>query len=298
MADLSWWKSPNYLAAEKKLQEEGIAQMERQERQAKRERNAALLSDIARVGAQLWAHEGGAWKIDRNTPATTAANSRLQAVRDKNAANMMLYAQRRQEAKQKDAEDARNKHKLQLTLEQQQRENELAQAKAAAAAQQQQFDNAMKIQQAGETKRHNEATEKNQREREARLRNQQSGGGGNKKDTAPIYTLNADGTKTEYPVSEYGDLAIATAYNKVIAEAPSFAVRLIDSQKKDKGVNKSPSKEEMLAAIAAYNNWRTSGSYDWRPGTGVWLPNAQENNDASRKQKKAYSKESNKGKGY
>lgn len=169
MADLSWWKSPNYLAAEKKLQEEGIAQMEKQERQAKRERNAALLSDIARVGAQLWAHEGGAWKIDRNTPATTAANSRLQAVRDKNAANMMLYAQRRQEAKQKDAEDARNKHKLQLTLEQQQRENELAQAKAAAAAQQQQFDNAMKIQQAGETKRHNEATEKNQREREARL---------------------------------------------------------------------------------------------------------------------------------
>ena len=151
MADLSWWKSPNYLAAEKKLQEEGIAQMEKQERQAKRERNAALLSDIARVGAQVWAHDGGAWKIDKNTPATTAANSRLQAVRDKNAANMMLYAQRRQEAKQKDAEDARNKHKLQLTLEQQQ------------------FDNAMKLRNAAETMRHNEATEKNQREREARL---------------------------------------------------------------------------------------------------------------------------------
>lgn len=297
MADLSWWKSPNYLAAEKKLQEEGIAQMEKQERQAKRERNAALLSDIARVGAQVWAHDGGAWKIDKNTPATTAANSRLQVVRDKNAANMMLYAQRRQEAKQKDAEDARNKHKLQLTLEQQQLENELAQAKAAAAAQQQKFDNALKLRNADETERHNEATEKNQREREARLRNQQSGGGGNKKDTAPIYTLNADGTKTEYPVSEYGDLAIATAYNKVIAEAPSFAVRL-RANNKDVGVNKSPSKEEMFAAIAAYNNWRASGSYDWRPGTGVWLPNAQEKNDANHKQKKAYSKESNKGKGY
>lgn len=169
MADLSWWKSPNYLAAEKKLQEEGIAQMEKQERQAKRERNAALLSDIARVGAQVWAHDGGAWKIDRNTPATTAANSRLQAVRDKNAANMMLYAQRRQEAKQKDAADAMAKHKMQLSLEQQQLENELAQAKAAAAQQQQQFDNAMKLRNAAETMRHNEATEKNQREREARL---------------------------------------------------------------------------------------------------------------------------------
>lgn len=297
MADMNWWKSPNYLAAEKKLQEEGIAQMERQERQAKRERNAALLSDIARVGAQVWAHDGGAWKIDKNTPAATAANSRLQEVRDRNAANMMLYAQRRHEAKQKDAEDARNKHKMQLSLEQQQLENELAQAKAAAAQQQQQFDNAMKLRNAAETMRHNEATEKNQREREARLWNQQSSGGGEK--TAPIYALNADGTKTEYPVSEYGDLAIAAAYNKVVSEAPSFAVRLRDSQKKDKGVNKSPSKEEMLAAIAAYNNWRTSGSYDWRPGTGVWLPNAQEKNDAKPKQKKAYSKESNnKGKGY
>ena len=295
MADLSWWKSPNYLAAEKKLQEEGIAQMEKQERQAKRERNAALLSDIARVGAQVWAHDGGAWKIDKNTPATTAANSRLQAVRDKNAASMMLYAQRRQEAKQNDAEDARSKQKLQLTLEQQQRENELAQAKAAAAQQQQQFDNAMKIQQLAETKRNNDLQDKSRREREARLWNQQSSGGGEK--TAPIYALNADGTKTEYPVSEYGDLAIAAAYNKVVSEAPSFAVRLRDSQKKDKGVNKSPSKEEMLAAIAAYNNWRTSGSYDWRPGTGVWLPNAQEN-DAKPKQKKAYSKEFNKGKGY
>lgn len=297
MANMSWWKSPNYLAAEKKLQEEGIAQMEKQERQAKRERNAALLSDIARVGAQLWAHEGGAWKIDRNTPATTAANSRLQAVRDKNAANMMLYAQRRQEAKQKDAADAMAKHKMQLSLEQQQRENELEQAKAAAAAQQQKFDNAMKIQQAGETKRHNEATEKNQREREARLWNQQSSGGGNKKDTAPIYTLNADGTKTEYPVSEYGDLAIAAAYNKVIAEAPSFAVGLRYNNK-DVGVNKSPSKEEMLAAIAAYNNWRASGSYDWRPGTGVWLPNAQQQGGKQTGEKRAYKKESNKGKGY
>lgn len=169
MADLSWWKSPNYLAAEKALQEEGKKQMERQERQARRERNAALLSDIARVGAQMWAHDGGAWKIERTTPSAIAANSRLQEVRDRNAANMMLYAQRRQEAKRKDDEDVINRHRMQLTLEQQQRENEQAQAKAAAAAQQQRFDNALKLKSADETKRHNEAMEKNQREREARL---------------------------------------------------------------------------------------------------------------------------------
>ena len=270
---MSWWKSPNYLAAEEALQEEGKKQMERQERQARRERNAALISDIARVGAQMWAHDGGAWKIERATPSAIAANGRLQEVRDRNAANMMLYALRRQEAKQKDAADAMAKHKMQLTLEQQQRENELAQAKAAAAAQQQQFSNMIKVQQLAETKRNNDLQDKSRREREARLLKQQSSGGGGKKDTAPIYTLNADGTKTEYPVSEYGDLAIATAYNKVVSEVPSFAVRLKGEYKE--GVNKTPSKEEMLAAIAAYNNWRTSGSYDWRPGTGVWLPNAQ-----------------------
>lgn len=164
MADLSWWRSPNYLAAEKALQEEGKKQMERQEARARRDRNAALLSDIARVGAQVWAHDGGAWKIDRATPSAIAANSRLQEVRDRNAANMMLYAQRRQEAKRKDDEDAMNRHRMQLTLEQQQRENEQAQAKAAAAAQQQRFDNALKLQSADETKRHNEAMEKIQRE--------------------------------------------------------------------------------------------------------------------------------------
>lgn len=273
MANMSWWKSPNYLAAEERLQEEGIAQMEKQERQAKRERNAALLSDIARVGAQLWAHEGGAWKIDRNTPATTAANSRLQAVRDKNAANMMLYAQRRQEAKQKDAADAMAKHKMQLSLEQQQRENELAaqqqrlaQAKAAAAQQQQLFDNALKLRNADETKRSNEAREKIQREREARLLKQQSGGGGDKKTTAPIYTLNADGTKTEYPVSEYGDLAIATAYHKVITENPSLKPKRLDEFGR-LVEDSNPNEKVMLSVIAAYNNLRASGSSGIDPAT-------------------------------
>lgn len=254
MADLSWWKSPNYLAAEKRLQEEGIAQMEKQERQAKRERNAALLSDIARVGAQVWAHDGGAWKIDKNTPATTAANSRLQAVRDKNAANMMLYAQRRQEAKQKDAEDARYKHKLQLTLEQQQRENELAQAKAAAAAQQQQFDNEMKLRNADETERHNEAIEKNQREREARLWNQQSSGRGKK---APVYLLNDDGTKTEFPESEYGTLALGNAYYQLIKDHPEYKVKKVVLDSYGRGTKivdvEFPSAAQMSAAIGNYN---------------------------------------------
>lgn len=254
MADMSWWKSPNYLAAEKRLQEEGIAQMEKQERQAKRERNAALLSDIARVGAQVWAHDGGAWKIDKNTPATTAANSRLQAVRDKNAANMMLYAQRRQEAKQKDAEDARNKHKLQLTLEQQQRENELAQAKAAATAQQQQFDNEMKIQQLAETKRNNDLQDKSRREREARLWNQQSGGGGKK---APVYLLNDDGTKTEFPESEYGTLDVENAYYQLIKDHPEYKVKKMVSDSYGRGTKivevEFPSAAQMSAAIGNYN---------------------------------------------
>lgn len=295
--ELAWWRSPNYLAAEEALQEEGKKQMERQEARARRERNAALLSDIARVGAQVWAHDGGAWKIDRATPSAIAANSRLQEVRDRNAANMMLYAQRRQEAKRKDDEDAMNRHRMQLTLEQQQRENEQAQAKAAAAAQQQRFDNALKLKSADETKRHNEAMEKNQREREARLWLQQGGGGGGspKDKIAPIYVLNADGSRTEYPVSEYGDLALSTAYNKVIADAPWLISKV------QVGSNRiveapSPSKEQMLTAIAKYNNWRAQVVGTQLPiSTTPWLYGEQ-GDERRQPLKKAY--KNNKGKGY
>lgn len=290
--ELAWWHSPNYLAAEEALQEEGKKQMERQEARARRERNAALLSDIARVGAQMWAHDGGAWKIDRATPSAIAANSRLQEVRDRNAANMMLYTQRRQEAKRKDGEDVMNRHRMQLTLEQQQREYELARAKADAAAQQQRFDNALKLESADETKRHNEAMEKNKREREARLWLQQGGGGGKPKNkVAPIYVLNADGSRTEYPVSEYGDLSLSTAYNKVIADAPWLIAkvqvnggRMVEAP--------SPSKEQMLTAIAKYNNWRAQGGGTQLPiNTTPWLYGEQG-------ERQPPYKKNNKGKGY
>lgn len=277
MADLSWWRSPNYLAAEKALQEEGKKQMERQEARARRERNAALLSDIARVGAQVWAHDGGAWKIDRVAPSAIAANSRLQEVRDRNAANMMLYAQRRQEAKRKDDEDAMNRHRMQLTLEQQR------------------FDNALKLKSADETKRHNEAMEKNQREREARLWLQQGGGGGGsmKDKVAPIYVLNADGSRTEYPVSEYGDLAISTAYNKVIADAPWLTAKVQVDRKIVEAP--SPTKEQMLTAIAKYNNWRAQGWTQLPINVTPWLYGEQ-GNEKRQPPKKAY--KNNKGKGY
>lgn len=172
--DMSWWKQPDFVAAEKALQAQGRQQMATQERQARRELNATLLSDIARMGGQIWANKGGAWKIDRTEPASAAANTRLRELRNRNAAMMMQYAERMQEAKRRDAADAANKERTRITLQQQAdkaaadeayRKQQLAQKQAELAAQQRQKQaeldatQAYRMQQLAETQRHNKAQE-------------------------------------------------------------------------------------------------------------------------------------------
>ena len=138
--DMSWWQSPDYVAKEEALQAQAKEYMKTAEQRAVRDRNAAMIGDIARLGAQAWAKKGGAWNIDKATPASAAANTKLQELRDKNAANMLMYAQRMQEAQGKDRADAMNKKQFELELEQQDAANELARAKAAAEAQKDQND--------------------------------------------------------------------------------------------------------------------------------------------------------------
>lgn len=137
--DMSWWRSPNYVQAELALQQQAKSTMAQQQRRAENERRVALLGDIARLGAQTWAKSGGAWMIPATEPQSAAANTRLQQLRDKHAADMLAYSQRLQQARLADSQDAMKKEEKRMDLSKEQ-------AATAAAAQQQAFDNAVKLQ--------------------------------------------------------------------------------------------------------------------------------------------------------
>lgn len=137
--DMNWWQSPNYTQAEQALQQQAQATMQQQKRRALNERRAALLGDIARLGAQTWAKSGGAWMIPKTESQTAAANNRLQQLRDKHAADMLAYSQRLQQARLADKQDQMRKEQTRQAIAKEQ-------AATAAAAQQQAFDNAVTMQ--------------------------------------------------------------------------------------------------------------------------------------------------------
>lgn len=137
--DMSWWHSPNYTQAEQALQQQAQATMQQQQRRAENERKVALLGDIARLGAQTWAKSGGAWMIPKTESQAAAANTRLQQLRDKHAADMLAYSQRLQQARLADKQDQMRKEQTRMALEKEK-------AATAAAAQQQAFENAVTLQ--------------------------------------------------------------------------------------------------------------------------------------------------------
>ena len=98
-----------------------------QERRAKRDRDMAIISDIANLVTKGAAMHGGAWKIDKEEARSAAANDRLRALRESNSKLLAEYARQRMEAadaarKERNAEKkaeydaAVNKAKLEASI--------------------------------------------------------------------------------------------------------------------------------------------------------------------------------------
>lgn len=89
--------------------EEQIAQAQKsaaeQERRAKRDRDMAILSDIANLVTKGAAMHGGAWKIDKEEARSAVANEKLRALRESNSKLLAEYARRRIEAADADRKD-------------------------------------------------------------------------------------------------------------------------------------------------------------------------------------------------
>lgn len=151
--------------------ERGIVEAEKKaaeiEKQAKRDRDMALIGDMAHLVSQGAAMHGGAWKIGQTQNESAKGNERLRALREKNAAQTAAFAKERaalMEAKRKE----QNAQKLaRYNAELEAYKNAQAQANADRDF--------------AEKERHNKEIEKNDRAREQRLAEQ---GGAAKKSQA------------------------------------------------------------------------------------------------------------------
>lgn len=139
--------------------ERGIAEAEKKaveiERQAKRDRDMALIGDMAHLVSQGAATHGGAWKIGQTQNESAKGNERLRQLREKNAAQTAAFAKERaalMEAKRKE-QNAQKLAKYNAEVEAQKRE---------------------------ETERHNKALEDIRREEQERLWKQYGNRGGGK----------------------------------------------------------------------------------------------------------------------
>lgn len=187
--------------------ERGIAEAEKKaaeiERQAKRDRDMALIGDMAHLVSQGAAMHGGAWKIGQTQNESAKGNERLRVLREKNAAQTAAFAKERaalMEAKRKE-QNAQKLAKYNAELE----AFKSAQAQANADR-----DYA-------EKKRHNEETEKIQREREQRLA---GGGSGVNRD---VYLINDDGTKKVFKYTDSPN-NVRDAYVWLYTNYPEYAV--------------------------------------------------------------------------
>lgn len=200
---LSWWYTPNYLKATEELQAAGRERMKLEEKRAERNRNIALLGDMARLVGQMYVRNGGGY-VEKFTPQTQIENEKLAAIRDKNAAQIMAYSKELQAARRADAENFAKRLQTEQKIEQ---DIKAAEAKAKKEAD----DRAWEQYKQDKTEEYREAQLELAKAREARLKAQ--GGGKNK---GLIVTF-PDGNRVEYSDDIQGDGSIYEAYEDLKA---------------------------------------------------------------------------------
>lgn len=116
-SDMSWWQSPNLVAEQEKYEAAVNSRMEADEARAKRMRNAAIIGDIARLVAQAYSLGKGGTKIKEFTPATSTANEKIQALRDKHSAQLAEFVKQRAAAREAERVDNNAKGKMKAELD-------------------------------------------------------------------------------------------------------------------------------------------------------------------------------------
>ena len=103
--NLPWWKTPNYVEAEKAYQEEAKKASDREMQRARRQRNALMMGDLANVLMQTSAANGGVWNISKVNPASAKANDRINELYGDQAKQAQMFAERMMRAQDKERQE-------------------------------------------------------------------------------------------------------------------------------------------------------------------------------------------------
>ena len=127
-----WWQTPEYLGEVNRRAADAEKRAEQDRKRAVRQRNAAILGDLAKLGAQMYVKAGGATRVDQFTPATEKANDKLAALRERHAAEVAAFAKERAAARQAQIADQNARMKLETSLAEADAERKRREAKEKA----------------------------------------------------------------------------------------------------------------------------------------------------------------------
>lgn len=244
--------------------ERGIMEAEKKaaeiERQAKRDRDMALIGDMAHLVSQGAAMHGGAWKIGQTQNEGAKGNERLRVLREKNAAQTAAFAKERAALM-----EAKRKEQNAQKLAQYNAELEAYKSAQTQANADRDFD---------EKVQHNRKMEKIAEAKEQRLAAQGGGGSSVNRD---VYLINDDGTKEYFKHADdannvqaaYARLPMEYKVKKAVPRTETIRGRKVyvkDSEGKqvyDYMVDLDASLEQKRQAISDYNNRELVE--DWTP---------------------------------
>lgn len=172
------------------------------EKRAKRDRDMAILGDMANLVAKGAAMHGGAWKINNDELQSAKANERLRALQQKNAAQMAEYAKMRVAANDNARKERNAMKKAQYDTDVEAYKREQAQANTLARLEEQE--------------RHNRAMEGTA---QARLEQQ----GEKENASSKKYSSFKVGDKV-FAYDKDGDRYISKAYTELVALNPEYKV--------------------------------------------------------------------------
>lgn len=111
-----WWQTPDYLGEVERRAADAEKQAELEKKRLRRERNAAIISDIAKLGAQAFMLDGGVTNIERFTPQSQVVNDKIASLSEKRAAQIAAFAKERAAARAAQVADNNARMKLETSL--------------------------------------------------------------------------------------------------------------------------------------------------------------------------------------
>lgn len=199
-----WWQTPDYLGEVERRAADADKQAEMEKKRLRRERNAAIISDIAKLAAQAFMLKGGVTNIERFTPQSQVVNDKIASLSEKRAAQIAAFAKERAAARAALVADNNARMKLEMSLAADDAERK---AKAERDADNRAWD----VYKQKTLEDHRAAELEYRKKREERLAEQ-----GNGKNKGLIVTF-PNGNRVEYSDDIQGDGSIYEAYEDLKA---------------------------------------------------------------------------------